>query len=50
MTHGAAASGLVPLWVEVLAPARTDVWGDVMRRQPWPLPLYSTYPVDVRDN
>ena len=35
---------------DVLAPARTDVWGDVMRRQPWPLPLYSTYPVDVRDN
>lgn len=35
---------------DVLAPARTDVWGDVMRRQPWPLPLYSTFPVDVRDN
>lgn len=35
---------------DVLAPAAADVWGDVMRRQPWPLPLYGTYPVDVRDN
>lgn len=35
---------------DVLAPGAADVWGDVMRRQPWPLPLYSTYPVDVRDN
>lgn len=35
---------------DVLAPAAADVWGDCMRRQPWPLPLYGTYPVDVRDN
>ena len=35
---------------DVLAPAAADIWGDCMRRQPWPLPLYGTYPVDVRDN
>lgn len=35
---------------DVLAPPAADVWGDVMRRQPWPLPLYGTYPIDVRDN
>lgn len=35
---------------DVLAPPAADVWGDCLRRQPWPLPLYATYPVDVRDN
>lgn len=35
---------------DVLAPAAADIWGDCMRRQSWPLPLYGTYPVDVRDN
>lgn len=35
---------------DVLAPAAADIWGDCLRRQPWPLPLYGTYPVDVRDN
>ncbi|MDO5731957.1 MAG: YqgE/AlgH family protein [Corynebacterium sphenisci] len=35
---------------DVLAPAGADVWGDVMRRQAWPLPLYATYPEDIRDN
>ena len=35
---------------DILAPGRVDVWGDVMRRQPMPLPLYSTYPSDPTDN
>ncbi|MEJ5918730.1 MULTISPECIES: YqgE/AlgH family protein [unclassified Corynebacterium] len=35
---------------DVLAPAGADVWGDVMRRQSWPLPMYATFPMDVRDN
>ncbi|MBD8029729.1 YqgE/AlgH family protein [Corynebacterium gallinarum] len=35
---------------DVLAPGRVDVWGDVMRRQPMPLPLYSTHPSDPTDN
>ena len=35
---------------DVLAPARADVWGDIMRRQPWPLPLYATFPADPREN
>jgi Putative transcriptional regulator len=35
---------------DVIAPGRVDVWGDVMRRQPMPLPLYSTYPPDPHDN
>ncbi len=28
---------------DLLAPARVDVWGTVLRRQDMPLPLYSTY-------
>lgn len=35
---------------DVLAKGGADVWGDVMRRQPWPLPLYATYPADPREN
>lgn len=35
---------------DIIAPGRVDVWGDVMRRQPMPLPLYSTYPSDPSDN
>ncbi|WBT08775.1 YqgE/AlgH family protein [Corynebacterium sp. SCR221107] len=35
---------------DVIAPGSVDVWGDVMRRQPMPLPLYSTYPHDVSEN
>ncbi|AKK12179.1 YqgE/AlgH family protein [Corynebacterium uterequi] len=31
---------------DVIMPARADLWGDVLRRQPMPLPLFSTYPVD----
>ncbi len=28
---------------DLLAPARVDVWGDVLRRQDMPLPMYATY-------
>ncbi|AFH91889.1 hypothetical protein A4R63_10555 [Corynebacterium pseudotuberculosis] len=35
---------------DVTAAGNVDVWGDVMRRQPMPLPLYSTYPMDVSEN
>lgn len=32
---------------DVLCPASTDLWGDVMRRQAMPLPLYSTFPAEL---
>ena len=35
---------------DVVAPGQADLWADVMKRQPMPLPLYSTYPVNVDDN
>lgn len=35
---------------DVIAPGSVDIWGDVMRRQPMPLPLYSTYPDEVSEN
>lgn len=35
---------------DVIMPARADLWGDVMRRQPMPLPLFSTFPADVSEN
>lgn len=35
---------------DVLAPPTVDVWGDVLRRAPWPLPLLATHPVDVTTN
>lgn len=35
---------------DIIAPGRVDIWGDVMRRQPMPLPLYSTFPADPTDN
>ncbi len=35
---------------DILAPSTTDVWADVLRRQPWPLPLLATHPVDVTGN
>ena len=31
---------------DLLAPARVDVWGEVLRRQEMPLPLYATYVSD----
>lgn len=41
------ASGLPK---DITAPATVDVWSSVLRRQPWPLPLLSTYPEDVMGN
>lgn len=35
---------------DVVAPGKVDVWGEVMRRQPMPLPLFSTYPDVLEDN
>jgi len=35
---------------DIIAPGRGDVWGDVMRRQAMPLPLYASYPSDPSDN
>ena len=35
---------------DVLTPGAADLWGDVMKRQPMPLPLYSTYPANIDDN
>ena len=35
---------------DVIVPGRTDLWGDVMRRQQAPLPLFSTFPADLVDN
>ena len=35
---------------DVIVPGRTDLWGDVMRRQQPPLPLFSTFPSDLVDN
>ena len=35
---------------DIIAPGRVDVWGDVMRRQAMPLPLYASYPSDPSDN
>lgn len=35
---------------DVVAPAETDLWAQVMRRQPWPLPLLSTHPIELERN
>lgn len=35
---------------DLLAPPTVDVWSDVLRRQPWPMPLLATHPVDVSTN
>ncbi|MFT3716532.1 MAG: YqgE/AlgH family protein [Gordonia sp. (in: high G+C Gram-positive bacteria)] len=35
---------------DLLAPADVDVWHEVLRRQPWPLPLLATYPADPITN
>ena len=35
---------------DVIVPGRTDLWGDVMRRQQAPLPLFSPFPADLVDN
>lgn len=35
---------------DLLAPARVDIWGEVLRRQDMPLPLYATYTGDGEVN
>lgn len=35
---------------DVIAPGAADIWGDVMRRQAMPLPLFATFPEDIEDN
>ncbi|UIZ92139.1 YqgE/AlgH family protein [Corynebacterium sp. CNCTC7651] len=35
---------------DVIAPGSADLWGDVMRRQAMPLPLFATFPADIEDN
>ena len=35
---------------DVIAPAGVDLWADVLRRQPMPLPLFATFPANIEDN
>lgn len=35
---------------DVITPGPADLWGDVMRRQDLPLPLYATFPEDLDSN
>ena len=35
---------------DVIAPATADLWGEVMRRQVMPLPLFATFPASLEDN
>ena len=35
---------------DVLAEARVDLWGRVLRRQPLPLSLLATHPIDISRN
>ncbi|GAB04225.1 putative transcriptional regulator [Gordonia amarae] len=35
---------------DILAPPAADLWFSVLRRQPWPLPLLATHPIDVLRN
>lgn len=35
---------------DVLAPPTDDLWGEVMRRGPGPLPVFSTFPIDPTTN
>ena len=35
---------------DVVAPVGADLWGDVMRRQAMPLPLFATFPAHLEDN
>ncbi|MGV9709839.1 YqgE/AlgH family protein [Gordonia sp. NPDC003424] len=35
---------------DLLAPPTADLWSAVLRRQPWPMPLLSTHPIDVSRN
>ncbi|MEJ5997966.1 YqgE/AlgH family protein [Corynebacterium sp. H130] len=35
---------------DIIAPGSVDLWAEVLRRQPMPLPLFATFPVDLEDN
>ncbi|MCF3936817.1 YqgE/AlgH family protein [Gordonia sp. Z-3] len=35
---------------DLLVPTTTDLWGSVLRRQPWPTPLLATHPIDIARN
>ena len=35
---------------DVITPGAVDLWGNVMRRQESPLPMFSTFPADVANN
>jgi putative transcriptional regulator len=35
---------------DILAGPRTDLWGEVLRRQPLPLSLLATHPIDISRN
>lgn len=35
---------------DVITPGAADLWADVLKRQPMPLPLFSTFPADLDDN
>jgi len=35
---------------DILAPPTIDVWSDILRRQPWPMPLLATHPIDLALN
>ncbi|CAM3049277.1 hypothetical protein BST27_14775 [Mycobacterium intermedium] len=35
---------------DVLVGPREDLWGQVLRRQPWPLSLLATHPIDLSRN
>lgn len=35
---------------DLLAPPGVDVWFDILRRQPWPMPLLATHPIDLSLN
>lgn len=41
-------SSALPL--DVLSPARVDLWGQVLRRHPLPLSLLATHPIDLSRN
>lgn len=35
---------------DVIAAGNVDIWGDVMRRQAMPLPLFATFPAELGEN
>lgn len=35
---------------DVMAPPRVDLWGRALRRQPWPIALLATHPIDISRN